>query len=94
MTLSEELRTVVENVLGSPKLTVAVAGVTGGYSFHTLSEAFQSALSTAGIIAGIAATILLSRKHWIDYKNGLITNKLLTAQLNAMGAEPITEKLP
>lgn len=94
MNWSEELRIAAANVLASPKLTGAVAGATGTYSFYTLSEAFQSALSTAGIIAGIAATILLSRKHWIDYKNGLVQNKILTAQLNAMGVEPITEKLP
>lgn len=94
MNWNEELRIVAENVIASPRLTAVTAGATTTLSAYSLFDAFQSALSTAGIIAGIAATILLSRKHWIDYKNGLITNKLLTAQLNAMGAEPITEKIP
>ena len=94
MNWSEELQAVVENVLGSPRLTAVTAGATTTLSAYSLFDAFQSMLSTAGIIAGIAATILLSRKHWIDYKNGLITNKLLTAQLNALGEAPITEKIP
>lgn len=94
MNWSEELQTVVEKVVSSPRLTVATASATTTLSAYNFSEAFQSGLSTAGIIAGILATILLSRKHWIDYKNGLVQNKILTAQLNAMGIEPITEKLP
>ena len=94
MNWNEELRIVAENVMASPRLTAVTAGGTTALSAYSLAEALQSALSTAGIIAGIAATILLSRKHWIDYKNGLIQNKILTAQLNQMGVEPITEKIP
>jgi hypothetical protein len=90
----DEFKTAVESALSSPKLTAAVAGATTTLSAYSWFDAFQNVLSTTGILAGIAATILLSRKHWIDYKNGLITNQLLTAQLNSMGAEPITEKLP
>lgn len=92
MIWKDELLTAGESLVSSPKLTALAAGTTTTLGIANLAEIFQGALSTIGIIAGILATILLSRKHWIDYKNGLVQNKILTAQLEAMGAEPLIEK--
>ena len=92
MNWSEELKTAGEAVVNSPRVIGAVGGATASLGVANLTQIFQGALSTIAIIAGILATLLLSRKHWADYKNSIIQGKILTAQLEAMGVDPMTDR--
>ena len=92
MNWSEELKTAGEAAVSSPRLIAASAAATTSLGAANLAQIFQGALSTIAIIAGILATLLLSRKHWADYKNSIIQGKILTAQLEAMGVDPMTDR--
>lgn len=87
MIWSEELQTVGENVLNSPRLTASVATATTSLGLASITEVIHGTLSTCAILAGIVATVLLMRKHWIDYKNAVVQNKILVRQLEKMDAE-------
>jgi hypothetical protein len=96
MNYGEELQTgaqaLVETVVTSPRLLGGAIAGTTSLSIANALEMFQGTLSACGIVTGMIATVLLARVHWIKYKNEVVQNKILTAQLASMGAEPIIEK--
>mgnify|MGYP001761167228 CR=1 FL=1 len=69
------------DVINSPRLLAASATTTAGLSVAEMAQVVTGWVTNAGIFVGVVATILLIRIHLINYKNSVITNKLLMRQL-------------
>lgn len=85
MNYLNELQSVAQDVVGSPKVLATVAGATASLGMVGLSDLMRGALSASAILAGIIATILLGRVHWAKYKNERLKNRILRRQLSELG---------
>lgn len=75
------LLSTASDVINSPRLLAASATTTAGLSIAEMAEIATGWAVKFGIFIGIVATILLIRIHLVNYKNSVITNKLLMRQL-------------
>lgn len=75
------LMNAVNETINSPRLLAASATTTAGLSIAEMAQVLTGWATNAGIFVGVVATILLIRIHLVNYKNSVITNKLLTRQL-------------
>ena len=69
------------DVVNSPRLLAASATGTAGLSIAEMAQLVTGWVANVGILIGVVATILLIRIHLVNYKNSVITNKLLMRQL-------------
>lgn len=69
------------DVINSPRLLAASATTTAGLSVAEMAQLVTGWAANVGIFVGVVATILLIRIHLVNYKNSVITNKLLMRQL-------------
>jgi hypothetical protein len=83
-----ELGAIAEEMMSGPKVTVSVAAATTSAGVASLADIMSGALSWAALAAGLIATILLSRVHFIRYKNEVLQNKIFRAQLRELGGDP------
>ena len=75
------LMNAVNETINSPRLLAASATTTAGLSIAEMAQVLTGWATNAGIFVGVVATILLIRIHLVNYKNAVITNKLLTRKL-------------
>lgn len=75
------LLSTASDVINSPRLLAVSASTTAGLSVAEMAQLVTGWAANAGIFVGVVATILLIRIHLINYKNSVITNKLLMRQL-------------
>lgn len=80
MNYQNEIMSVAQDVINSPRTLAGVAGATSSLSIVNIVSAAQSWLTITGILLGAVATILLIRIHLLNYKNTLLQNKILTRQ--------------
>lgn len=83
-----ELGDIAEEMMSGPKVTVSVAAATTSAGVASLADIMSGALSWAALAAGLIATVLLSRVHFIRYKNEVLQNKIFRAQLRELGGDP------
>lgn len=75
------LMNAVNETINSPRLLAASATTTAGLSIAEMAQVLTGWAANIGIFVGVVATILLIRIHLVNYKNSVITNKLLMRQL-------------
>jgi hypothetical protein len=98
MNLKEEFLIAVANLAetatNSPKIAATVGGATASLGVGVRTDLITGALANAGILAGLVMTVLLAGVHYATLKNRALEGKILQRQLEQMGVEPATEKVP
>lgn len=88
MTLSDELRSIIADILTSPKTTATVGGTTAALGAAGLMELIHTTLSLGAIAAGLIATLALARYHRANERNLRLRNQILMQEMIDKGIKP------
>lgn len=80
-----ELQSVSEQILQSPKTTAAVSVTTASLGLAGIADLANGVMYAGATLAGIISTLLLGRVHWAKYKNEVLQNRILRKQLEDLG---------
>lgn len=88
MTLSDELRSIIADVLTSPKTTAVVGGTSAALGAAGLMDLIHTTLSLGAIAAGLIATLALARFHRANERNLRLRNQILRQEMIDKGITP------
>lgn len=87
----DELPLIAREAVASPKVLATVATTTATIGGASAAELIHGFFSGLAMVVGVVATILLSRNHFIDFRNKKLQNKILRKQVTDLGLDPDTE---
>lgn len=87
MKFLSELQATAQQLVENPKTTGVVATVTASLGMASFADVLKGAVGFAAVVAGLIATILLGRVHWINFENEKINNRMLRKQAADMGID-------
>lgn len=87
MNLQDALQSTIHAAASSPKVATAVSTATATLGAASFADLIQGPLSCLAIIAGVIATFLLGRVHWMTGKNRDLENKILRKQAQDLGID-------
>jgi len=88
MTLSDELRSIIADILISPKTTAVVGGTSAALGAAGLMDLVHTTLSLGAIAAGLIATLALARYHRANERNLRLRNQILMQEMLDRGIKP------
>lgn len=91
MNWNEELRSIVAELMASPKTTAAAAGTSATLGAAGIMDIIHGAFALGAIAASVIATMALARFHIASERNERLKNKLLRKQLMDQGIDPEAE---
>lgn len=87
MNFLDGLQSTLHEVASNPKVATAVSVTTATLGAASFADLIQGFLSCVAIAAGVIATILLARVHWVTGKNRDLENKILRKQAENLGID-------
>jgi len=88
MILNDDLRSIIADILTSPKTTAVVGGTSAALGAAGLMELIHTTLSLGAIAAGLIATLALARYHRANERNLRLRNQILVQEMLDKGITP------